>query len=233
MPRSTPADDPRPSDRAERAYEALRAAIIEGALTPGTKLGEEALAAHYGVSRTLVRTVLQRLVGDGVVDSPPGRSAAVARPTIDEARDAFTVRAALEREGVRLVAERRDPAALARLRTHVRAEREAWESRRPTVSARLGGEFHLLIARESENTLLVRYMSEVVSRTALILSIYGRDIDQEISIAEHEQLLHMLEAGDADAACALVEHHLADVQRKSLGREADSGEELLAVLSRY
>ncbi|WP_314456596.1 GntR family transcriptional regulator [uncultured Microbacterium sp.] len=233
MTRATHAEDSRPAERAERAYAALRAAIIEGALTPGTKLGEEALAAHYGVSRTLVRSVLQRLVGDGVVDSPPGRSAAVARPTIDEAKNAFTVRAALERQVARLLAERRDAAALARLRAHVQAERAAWESRRATVSARLGGEFHLLLARETGNELLLRYMSEVVSRTALILSIYGRDIDQEASIAEHEDLLALLEAGDTDAAGALAEHHLADVERKSLGREAGSGDELLSVLARY
>lgn len=222
-----------PAERAERAYASLRAAVIEGALTPGTKLGEETLAAHYGVSRTLVRTVLARLVADGLVDSPHGRSAEVAHPTIDEARDAFAVRRVLEREAAVRVAERWDADIAERLGSHVRAERAAWADRRAAASSRLGGEFHILLARETGNDLLERYMSEVVSRTALILAIYGRDIDQQASIEEHEELLDLLAAGDAERAADLVTHHLGEVERKTL-RPAEPGTDpLLSVLSRY
>lgn len=222
-----------PAERADRAYASLRAAVIEGALAPGTKLGEETLAAHYGVSRTLVRTVLARLVADGIVDSPHGRSAEVAHPTVEEARDAFAVRRVLEREAVLRVAERWDAATAARLRAHVDAEREAWTHRRSTASARLGGEFHILLARETGNDLLERYMSEVVSRTALILAVYGRDIDQQASIEEHEELLALLAAGDAERAADLVTHHLDEVQRKTLRPVDAEGDPLLSVLSRY
>jgi DNA-binding GntR family transcriptional regulator len=222
-----------PADRAERAYSSLRAAIIEGALAPGTKLGEETLAAHYGVSRTLVRTVLARLVRDGLVASPHGRSAEVAHPTLDEARDAFVVRRALEREAVLRLGARWDDGIHERLRAHVVAEREAWADRRSAASARFGGEFHILLARESGNELLERYMSEVISRTALILRIYGRDIDQGTSIDEHDELIALLAAGHIDQAADHVTHHLDEVERKTLRADDHAGDPLLAVLSRY
>lgn len=233
MVASTESSNGTPADRAERAYASVRAAVIEGALTPGTKLGEEALAAHYGVSRTLVRTVLTRLVNDGLVESPHGRSAEVAHPTIEEARDAFVVRRALEREAVLRVAERWDDGIHERLRAHARAEREAWTERRSAASARLGGEFHILLARESGNALLQRYMSEVVSRTALILTIYGRDIEQGASIAEHDELIALLAAGDGAAAADHVAAHLDGVETKALRAETPAGDPLLSVLARY
>ena len=53
----------RGSERADVAYHALHRAIIEQALEPGTKLREDQLGAHFGISRTLVRIALARLVG--------------------------------------------------------------------------------------------------------------------------------------------------------------------------
>jgi DNA-binding GntR family transcriptional regulator len=79
----------RASERADAAYQTLHRAIIEQALEPGTKLREDQLGAHFGISRTLVRIALARLVGEGLVERRHRRSAMVARPTLKEARDAF------------------------------------------------------------------------------------------------------------------------------------------------
>jgi DNA-binding GntR family transcriptional regulator len=48
----------RSSPRVEVGYEALRRAIIEQALLPGSRLPEDQIGAHFGISRTLVRTIL-------------------------------------------------------------------------------------------------------------------------------------------------------------------------------
>jgi len=203
-------------------------------LAPDTRLGEEPLAAHYGVSRTLIRTVLSRLVEDGLVDTAKGKSARVAQPTREEARDAFAVRAALEHEAIRALAAGRAVAAESTLRQHIAAERMALHERNAKASARLGGEFHIALARATGNALLERYVSEVVSRTALILAIYGRDIDQTTSIDEHERLVDLLVAGDAEAAFELAEHHLVAVEEDTLHVGAGAAEnDLASILARF
>ena len=104
------------STRAEFACQALRQAIIEQALPPGTKLPEDELGIRFGMSRTLVRAALAQLQSEGLVDAPPRRTATTAKPTLEEAREVFGVRRTLEREVVRLVIARWRPEFGAELR---------------------------------------------------------------------------------------------------------------------
>src|SRR5438309_9232476 len=94
------------SSRVDLACQALRQAIIEQALPPGTRLPEDELGARFGMSRTLVRAALAHLQSEGLVDAPPRRTATTARPTLEEAKQVFEVRRTLEREVVRLVIAR-------------------------------------------------------------------------------------------------------------------------------
>ena len=61
-------------------YERLLGAILEHRLPPGTKLGEERLAAVFGVSRTQVRQALARLTHDRIVTVLPIAAPSSAAP---------------------------------------------------------------------------------------------------------------------------------------------------------
>src|SRR5882724_6832510 len=113
------------STRADLACQALRQAIIEQALPPGTKLPEDELGQRFAMSRTLVRAALAQLQSEGLVDAPPRRTATTAKPTLEEAKEIFEVRRLLERDVVRLVIERWKPEFGAELEGHVREEEPA------------------------------------------------------------------------------------------------------------
>ena len=74
-------------DKDESIYQALMTAIVEHQLPPGSKLPEEALAEVFGVSRTGIRKVLQRLATVQMVTLAPKRGAQVASPTVEESQD--------------------------------------------------------------------------------------------------------------------------------------------------
>ncbi len=80
-------------DKDESIFQALMTAIVEHQLLPGSKLPEEALAEVFGVSRTGIRKVLQRLAAVQMVTLTPKRGAHVASPTVEEARHIFRTRA--------------------------------------------------------------------------------------------------------------------------------------------
>jgi DNA-binding GntR family transcriptional regulator len=222
------------STRVDLACQALRQAIIEQALPPGTKLPEDELGIRFGMSRTLVREVLAQLQSEGLVDAPPRRTATTAKPTLDQAREIFEIRRMLEREAVRLVISRWRPQFGADLEGHVRAEEEARKAGKARVSIRLAGEFHTRLGQMAGNSLLRRYLSEVVSRCSLILALYGRPHSADCAVNEHREIVAALRSGDADTAIRIMDHHLGSVeQRALLDQDRDAGFDLGTVLSRY
>jgi DNA-binding GntR family transcriptional regulator len=222
------------SPRADIAYQALRRAIIEQALAPGTKLPEDGIGEHFGMSRTLVRSTLARLQSEGLVDTKPKRSATVAKPTLKEARDVFAMRRVLEREAVRLVIDKWTPELGAVLEGNIREEEAAAAIGDPRVSIRLAGEFHIALAALADNALLRRYLGELVSRCSLILALYGRPHSSECAISEHRAIVDALRRRDAAGAIALMDEHVGSVeQRALLAEKAEADPDLSDVLAHY
>lgn len=224
-------DGIRGKSRGEAVYQGLRRAIIEAALRPGTKLPEDAVGESFGVSRTIMRSVLARLASEGLVTQQVNRQAAVAAPTLEDARDLFRVRRGLERTVVELLAGRLNKDQVAKLVDHVDAE-SAVDGRDGPASIRLAGEFHTLLADMTGNEILARYVNEVVSRGSLVLAIYGRPHSSDCAVNEHKELIAALVEGRTERAVTLMDEHLASVASRALlehraARELDLGELLL------
>ena len=96
--------------------DALTRAIVEHRLQPGTKLAEQKLADHFGVSRTLVRQALFQLAQNRLVTLEPARGAFVSTPSVEEARQVFAVRRMLETEMTRAFVQSVTPAKIKALR---------------------------------------------------------------------------------------------------------------------
>ena len=84
-----------------RICDAVRAAILERRLAPGTKLPEIPLGEFFGVSRTIVRQALRTLAHEGIVALRDRRVAVVARPSAADVAHMFTARRAIEGGGGR------------------------------------------------------------------------------------------------------------------------------------
>jgi DNA-binding GntR family transcriptional regulator len=219
---------------ADLAYQALRRAILDKAIAPGTRLPEDELAAQFGVSRTPIRAVLARLQNEGLVAAGARRTACVAEPGLGEARKVFEVRRVLEREAVRLAAQRWAPAHERRLEQIVRQEEQARKAGDARAAIRLAGDFHLALGEIADNFLLGRYLGETVSRCSLILAVHSRPHSEDCAISEHRQILERLRAGKAhEAAAAMDEHIEAIARRASLDAEPPQSRGLSEVLSHY
>ena len=222
------------SDRVEAAYLTLRRAIIEQALKSGTKLPEDEIGKHFAMSRTLVRAVLTKLEVQGLVDTHHKRTATVAQPSLEEARDVFSVRRALEREVMKGVIRHWGPEIETQLRDHVKEEEVAHAKGDVRLSTRLAGEFHLKLATLSGNQLLERYLFELVSRCSLILAMYSRPHSSECAISEHSALINALRAADIPLAEQLMDEHLSSVENRALiDEDTDATPDLASILSRY
>ena len=193
--------------------EALTRAIVEHRLQPGTKLAEQKLADHFGVSRTLVRQALFQLVQKHLVRMEPARGAFVAAPTVEEARQVFQVRRLIEAEMVREFLRQLTPAKLKALREHLAQEKAALERRDHARRMELLGDFHVRMAELAGNAVLAQILRDLVSRSSLITLMYQRDGFAAHSQEEHVELVKALAAKDERRAVQLMEQHLLHVEQ--------------------
>jgi DNA-binding GntR family transcriptional regulator len=221
------------SPRSESVYYGLRRAIIEQALMPGDKLTEDLIGDRFGVSRTIVRTALARLNVEGLVDLQPNKGAAIAQPSLSEAQDVFEARMCLERQVLTRLADKVTDGDIERLERHIALENKANPNDGP-ASIRLAGEFHILLADLAGNSVLSRYVDEVVSRCSLILALYGRPHSSDCSLNEHQQIVDALRARDGTRAVASMDHHLEAVtERALLSSTTDKHRDIRTILDHY
>jgi len=192
--------------------ESLTRAIVEHRLQPGTKLAEQKLADHFGVSRTLVRQALFQLHQNKLVKMEPARGAFVAAPTVEEARQVFQVRRMLEAQMTRELVRNVTPAKLKALREHMAQEKAAIEQRDAAQRIELLGDFHVRMAELSGNEVLAQILRDLVSRSSLITLMYQRDGAAAHSQEEHVELVKAIAARDERRAVKLMEEHLLHVE---------------------
>lgn len=80
----------------EIAYEVLKKAIITGEIPAGERIVETDYADRLHISRTPLREALRKLERDGLVEYVMRRGVVVRAFTIDDVREIYTIRNALE-----------------------------------------------------------------------------------------------------------------------------------------
>ena len=192
--------------------DALTKAIVEHRLQPGSKLAEQKLADHFGVSRTLVRQALFQLSQNRLIRMEPARGAFVAAPSIEEARQVFAVRRMLEAGMTREFIRNVTPARIKALREHVALEKAAVARADATDRTELLGDFHVRMAELMGNEVLAQMLGELVSRCALITLMYQSATAAGHSNDEHADIVKALAARDEERAVQLMTEHLQNVE---------------------
>lgn len=192
--------------------DALTKAIVEHRLQPGSKLAEQKLADHFGVSRTLVRQALFQLSQNKLIRLEPARGAFVAAPEVDEAKQVFAVRRMLEAEMTRAFVRSVTPAKIKALKEHVALEKAAVAGEDISGRTELLGDFHVRMAELMGNAVLAQILGELISRCALITLMYQSASAAEHSNDEHGDIVKALAAKDEERAVRLMTEHLEHVE---------------------
>lgn len=196
----------------ERIHGEIYAAIINHQIRPAMPLQEDALATAFGVSRTIIRKVLQRLAHEKLVDLIPNKGAFVAKPSIEEARQVFEARRGVECILVAKLAATISDEEIGRLTALLAEEAEALASNDKKRRLQLSGDFHLELATLAGNAVMRGFVQELVSRTSLIIALYESPGAVPCSQSEHSDIIDALKRRDAKAAASIMEHHLRHIE---------------------
>ena len=204
-----------PEDRSAAIREALRDAIIDRRLAPGTKLSEAEVGSLFDVSRTVARAALQILAFEGLVTIERNRGAFVSNPSPEEARQIFASRRLIEPGIIAAAVERITAEDIEQFRRLLDEEARYMNERGPAArraEIKASGEFHLMLARLSGNTILERFMDELVARSSLVIAIYGRSGISSCGHGEHAAIVEALEKRDAARTSQLMLHHIDHIE---------------------
>ncbi|MGA9253647.1 MAG: GntR family transcriptional regulator [Roseobacter sp.] len=202
-----------PRGSKEICYEDVKLRILRMELEPGVVLEEASLAAHYALSRTPLREVLQRLAGEGYVTLAEHRGAKVASMDISVMRTFFQTAPMIYASISRLAAENRKPAQLTVLQNAQDQFAKYTQAGDAAAAALANYRFHEVIGEMARNVYLAASLNRLlIDHTRLSQTFYRPKSVQDSALinqasAQHEALIVAIDAQDAGRAAELTLQH--------------------------
>lgn len=194
----------------EQAYQAIRTAIVQSELPPGAVLSERMLAEHFGFGRAPIRVAIQRLAAEGFLVIIPQQGIIVASLSLEEVRDLFELRVAVESYVVRRLAS--EPELMLTTSWESLLEQQDKTAREGDLQRYrvLDVDFHLLLARALGNRELFAVMERLSDRLHLIIaSVISRKPSRMVdSTAEHRAIVQEILSRNPDGAEIRMINHL-------------------------
>jgi DNA-binding GntR family transcriptional regulator len=185
----------------------LRRRLLAGEYAAGQELRDTELAHEFGAARPTVRTAVQTLVADGLLERGRGRSARVRSFTAFDAVDLYRVRKPIEAAAVRLFIEQQRP--LAGIADALAAFTALPDSVSWDVVADHDIAFHRAMLIAAASPRLLRAFNDVGAELRLLIAQLRPAYRGARELAaEHAVLLDALRAGQAGPAIEAWQEHL-------------------------
>jgi DNA-binding GntR family transcriptional regulator len=197
----------------DRLRNAIADLILSGAVGPGARLDEQALADRFDVSRTPVREALHELAAAGLVEMRPRRPTIVRRFSRAELADSFEAIGEIEGLCARYAAERMNRAERMELQAILEQAETALRENDCRAYRDLDAEIHRLIHVGAHNKSLERIADQLRMQTAPYSSapytMPNYSAQLHIPHAQHEAVVHAILDHDAASAHARMVDHIA------------------------
>lgn len=201
--------EPRPSGTEVADW--IRERIRRGRFVPGQRLVEIDIIRQTGASRSKVREALQRLEGEGLVLIEEFRGASVRAASLEEVRQIYRARVALEGISAADFVRNANPGHRARLEALQDELERCVTENAPERFGRLNTDWHLLLVEGSGNAVIGEVLQRlnVPIHRLLFESFYNAD-RLATAVADHRAIMAAIRANDPEAAEAAMRQHVSD-----------------------
>jgi len=193
---------------ADKAYQAIKEAILRQEIVPGQPLYELPLAERLGISRTPVRAAIARLEREELLKRIPNWGVIVPPVELKDVHDVFELREILEVKALEKAFARVDREQLARFRNSF--ERMLRDPEVEMADAiRADEEFHMYIAQTGGNRWIIRTLEQVLQRTLMMRAVSTSRVGRpQETFLEHINLIDLWLKGDLDATTTVLKEHI-------------------------
>ncbi|HSY26257.1 MAG TPA: GntR family transcriptional regulator [Burkholderiaceae bacterium] len=207
----------------------LRNLIVEGVLSPGTKLNERELCETLGISRTPLREAMKVLSAEGLVEILPNRGASVSRMTETEIWETFELMSGLESLSGELACERITVVELAEIKAlhyamlscKTQNDLPGYYSRNQAIHDKINEAARNAVLRQTYLTLNRRLQ-------ALRFKSNFKADKWDSAVHDHEEMIKALEARDGKWLAKILRQHLLDKRDAVLSVVASAADSVAA-----
>lgn len=193
----------------EIAYDVLKKAIITGEIPAGERIVETDYADRLHISRTPLREALRKLERDGLVEYVMRRGVVVRAFTIEDVREIYTIRNALEMLTLPAIIENATPDDIQSLRGKLEEMDRLQEKDDVEGLSPLARDFHWQLTSISGQKRILRVIEgqdEYIRRFSA-MAIRQED-RRNAAHEEHHRLVDLVEAKDLEQFTELTRRHI-------------------------
>lgn len=197
----------------EEVYQVLRNHIFSYRYDIGERLDLDSIGRQLGISRTPLKTAVDKLASEGLLQIVPRRGTYVVAPSLETIDNAFAMREVLECYAVGFSVEQMTPRQLERLAQIVgEMVRITQVSDHAPIYARYAEfdhDFHELIVEASNNNVLLELWQRTLAHIQVARGRYRRrDRSLYPTTIEHQKILAAFETQDVKRVEVLVTEHI-------------------------
>ncbi|MGY0399324.1 MAG: GntR family transcriptional regulator [Ostreibacterium sp.] len=197
-----------PNSISEKIGDDIRRLIMAGDFLPGMHLTDRMVCERFKVSRSIVREVMRRLKGEGLVEIIPNRGTFVIDITINEAVQLYEIRSVLESFVVSRFTERSSDEEKVQLRVaYDFFAKSDYESKEEIFLRKQ--DFYEALFKGCRNGYVVKMLKQIMIPISLLrstsLSQMGR---LEKSIQEIGEIVEAIDNRDSDFAAQKARTHV-------------------------
>ena len=190
-------------------YQQLHELILREKIPPGEHINEYQVSERLEVSRASIREACRQLEKEGLVKIKKNQGVFVQEIDVEEAKELYEVRTALEALGIELASERAEKKdfekleeVLSNLKKHFQSDDESYFE--------TSLEFHRVITKASKNKSLISLLDIIMNRQKLFRKKFFL-IHKELrsSMKQHEDLLDLLMRREGKEAADLMKQHIS------------------------
>jgi DNA-binding GntR family transcriptional regulator len=204
-------------DKTEQVDRLLRKRILEGEISPGSRLVERKLAEELEVSKTPIREALVRLGEEGLTDGEVHRGLWVAEITKEDAKEIYDLREILEGLAAREAVEKINQEQCRKLVSFLKEFEKCYRQKDLRAYSNIDIRFHDFLIEISGNKRLYELVSHLRAQSRLLMStsvnLPGR---AKASLSEHKKIVQVVVNREGKLAEQYAREHIRNVKKAVL-----------------
>ncbi|WP_168122142.1 GntR family transcriptional regulator [Paenibacillus sp. HB172176] len=195
----------------EQAYIRLRQLILDGEIEAGQFLTERHLVEMLGMSRTPIRSALERLDAEGLANYTPNKGLIVAELTLQRAIDLYDFRSAIECYVVKRLAQQTlDEKTLEWFESNLREQEQAKDSQDFSAFTKADAAFHSKLMELNGNVEIIQAIDRLQDKLYQVaLRVLRKDRSRiGVSLEDHARIFACIRDGASEEAFLAMERHL-------------------------